>query len=50
MLATCHQRRNVLEYEGYLEVDERLLADLLTAAEAVYEAVLGVGPMGSQEG
>ena len=50
MLATCHQRRNALEYEGYLEVDERLLADLLAAAEAVYEAVLRLGPVGTEEG
>jgi hypothetical protein len=50
VLATCHQRRNVLEYEGYLEVDERLLADLLNAAEAVYEAMLRLGPVGSEEG
>jgi hypothetical protein len=47
VLATCHQRRNALEYEGFLEVDERLLADLLKAAEAVHEAVLGLGPLGS---
>lgn len=45
VLATCHQRRNTLEYEGYLEVDERLLAELLAAAEAVYEAVLKLGPV-----
>ena len=44
VLATCHQRRNALEYEGFLEVDERLVADLLVAAEAVYEAVLKLGP------
>lgn len=50
VLATCHQRRNALEYEGHLEVDERLLADLLHAAEAVYEAVLRLGPVGSGEG
>jgi len=50
VLATCHQRRNAFEYEGYLEVDERLLADLLKAAEAVYEAVLRLGPVGSEEG
>ncbi len=48
VLATCHQRRNALESEGYLEVDERLLADLLNAAEAVYEAVLKLGPVGSE--
>jgi hypothetical protein len=46
VLATCHQRRNALEYEGHLEVDERLLADLLSAAEAVYEAILRLGPLG----
>jgi len=50
VLATCHQRRNALEYEGYLEVDERLVTDLLHAAEAVYEAMLRLGPVGSEEG
>lgn len=45
VLATCHQRRNALEYEGYLEVDERLVTDLLRAAEAVYEAMLRLGPV-----
>jgi hypothetical protein len=47
VLATCHQRRNALEYEGHLEVDERLLADLINAAEAVYEAILKLGPVDS---
>lgn len=50
VLATCHQRRNALEYEGYLEVDERLLVDLLAAAEAVYEATLKLGSVRSEEG
>jgi hypothetical protein len=50
VLATCHQRRNALEYEGYLELDERLMADLLQAAEAVYEAMLRLGPVGSEDG
>jgi hypothetical protein len=49
VLSTCHQRRNVLEYEGYLEVDERLLADLLNAAETVYKAMLGLGPVRTPE-
>lgn len=48
VLATCHQRRNAFEYEGYLEVDERLLTDLLNAAEAVYEAMLGLGPVSEE--
>jgi len=50
VLATCHQRRNALEYEGHLEVDERLLTDLLSAAETVYEAVVRLGPVGSEAG
>ena len=49
VLATCHQRRNALEYEGHLEVDERLLTDLLKATETVYEAILRLGPVGSEE-
>jgi hypothetical protein len=48
VLATCHQRRNAFEYEGYLEVDERLLTDLLKAAEAVYEALVGLGPVSAE--
>lgn len=32
VLALCHERRNLAEYEGHLEVDERLLRDLLFAA------------------
>ena len=39
-----------LSTEGFLEVDERLLADLLTAAETVYAAILRLGPVGSEEG
>ena len=50
VLATCHQRRNALEYEGFLEVDELLLVDLIKAAEEVYEAVLKLGPIRSEGG
>jgi len=39
LLAKCHERRNRLEYEGVVEVDERLLTDLLVAAEDLLEAV-----------
>lgn len=35
----CHQRRNLAEYEGYLEVDEQLVADLITAVETVDTAL-----------
>ncbi|WP_240980077.1 hypothetical protein [Ramlibacter agri] len=39
VLAKCHATRNLGEYEGLLEVDERLLADLITATYAVADAL-----------
>ncbi len=33
VLAKCHDYRNVAEYEGYFEVDEQLLKDLLIATQ-----------------
>lgn len=33
VLAKCHQQRNLAEYEGHLEIDERLLAELIKAAD-----------------
>lgn len=33
VLALCHDRRNLAEYEGTLEIDEQLLNDLLRIAE-----------------
>ena len=44
-LAKCHQRRNVAEYEGHLEVDEQLITDLVTCAENVYDSVSELGPV-----
>jgi hypothetical protein len=35
VLAKCHEIRNLGEYEGDLNVDERIVADLITACEAV---------------
>lgn len=29
VLALCHERRNLAEYEGTIEIDEQLLSDLL---------------------
>lgn len=34
-LAKGHEKRNLAEYEGRLEVDERLVADMIVAAKAV---------------
>ncbi|MGH8623553.1 MAG: hypothetical protein ACRET3_15585 [Burkholderiales bacterium] len=44
ILAKCHERRNLAEYEGALEVDERLLADLLNAAGTVLAALRALRP------
>lgn len=44
VLALCHERRNRAEYEGRLEVDERLLQDLLSAAEEALRRVEAMRP------
>jgi hypothetical protein len=35
VLDKCHHMRNVAEYEGALDVDERIVADLVAACERV---------------
>jgi hypothetical protein len=35
VLAKCHDIRNAREYEGDLQIDERIVADLLSACNAV---------------
>ncbi|MDZ4128671.1 MAG: hypothetical protein U1E02_31530 [Hydrogenophaga sp.] len=39
VLDLCHNKRNLGEYEGLMEVDERLVTDLITAAERVAKAL-----------
>ena len=39
LLTLCHDRRNLAEYEGHLEIDNQLLADLLSAAARLLEKV-----------
>ena len=39
VLAKAHERRNLAEYEGHLERDDRLLEDVLIAARRLHEAV-----------
>lgn len=41
VLDKCHNTRNAGEYEGLLEVDERLVEDLVTATRAVADALAG---------
>jgi len=45
VLALCHQRRNRGEYEGFLEVDERLVKDLIEAAGVLDAAVAELKPL-----
>ena len=39
VLDKCHNTRNLSEYEGMLDVDERLMKDLIIATEAVLQAI-----------
>lgn len=40
-----HRLRNLSEYEGYLEIDERLVSSMIQAADALREAVVAKGPI-----
>ena len=42
VLAKAHERRNLAEYEGHLEQDNQLLADLIVAARTLREAIDGL--------
>jgi hypothetical protein len=46
VLAKCHDIRNLGEYEGDLNVDERIVADLIAAAKAVAARVDTLPPIG----
>lgn len=39
VLDKCHNARNLGEYEGLLDVDERLVKDLITATQTVADAL-----------
>jgi hypothetical protein len=45
VLDKCHQIRNLGEYEGDLNVDELLVADLIAACRAVAEKLDGLQPL-----
>lgn len=49
VLAKAHERRNLAEYEGHLEHDERLLADMLAAARRVLAAIEAVPQSGAAD-
>lgn len=39
VLDLCHNRRNLGEYEGMMDVDDRLVNDLITATQRVSDAL-----------
>lgn len=43
VLALGHERRNVAEYEGHLDVEEKLVADLMQVTESVLRKVIALG-------
>jgi hypothetical protein len=45
VLAKCHNIRNLGEYEGDLNVDNRIVADLISACQAVEEKVAALPPI-----
>jgi hypothetical protein len=46
VLDKAHGARNSVEYEGYFEVDEQLLAEVLKITEIVREKVTALKPIG----
>ncbi len=50
VLTKSHERRNLAEYEGVLDVDQRLFSDLMDAAHVVLKAVRALPRLESTEG
>lgn len=46
ILDHAHRKRNVAEYEGYLEIDHSLLEALIQVAAEVASRVASLGPLG----
>ena len=45
VLSKCHDARNLGEYEGMLEVDTRLMTDLITACQLVANKLSALPPL-----
>jgi len=43
VLALCHERRNVSEYQGHLDVEEKLVSDLIRITGILSEKVSALG-------
>ncbi len=49
VFAKCHEIRNLAEYEGTLNLDERILTDLMRASDTVSVVVAELPPIGERE-
>ena len=49
VLAKCHEKRNLAEYEGHLEIDNQLLVDLIKAGVLLLEKVSVLGKVASNK-
>lgn len=45
VLAKCHERRNIAEYEGDFDIDEQLMIDLARITTALQQKVAAMGPV-----
>jgi hypothetical protein len=45
VLDQCHRRRNLAEYEGQLDIDAQLLAELIALADELLLRVKALGPV-----
>ncbi|MCG7926276.1 MAG: hypothetical protein JAY67_12105 [Candidatus Thiodiazotropha taylori] len=45
VLDQCHRRRNLAEYEGQLDIDAQLLAELIALADELLLRVRALGPV-----
>jgi len=45
VLAKCHDARNQTEYEGFFDVDERIVSDLISACRKVAAGVKRLPPL-----
>jgi hypothetical protein len=49
VLDQAHRKRNVAEYEGYLEIDQNLVDALIRVAAEVASRVVALGPVSSTD-
>lgn len=46
VFSLCHERRNIAEYEGHLEVDDQLIEELIALTDELLQSVTALGPVG----